>query len=150
VRWRGALNREAIDHCKGRDLPAKLAQEVDILGCGGTCLGTEPEVRVDLIAAGGHAQSSDDGELLESARALRQEGSWAAGRPAWSDKGGHQQAGFVEEDEAGSQADGSFRTRPLLFDPALDLGLVPLNRPALWLLGAPTEIAQERHPTWST
>jgi hypothetical protein len=52
VRCRGALNREAIDHCKGRDLPAKLAQEVDILGCGGTCLGTEPEVQVDLIAAG--------------------------------------------------------------------------------------------------
>jgi hypothetical protein len=25
----------------------------------------------------------------------------------------------------------------------LDLGLVPLNRPALWLLGAPTQIAQE-------
>ena len=71
----------------------------------------EPEVQVDLIAAGGHAQGSDDGEPLVSARALRQERSMAAVRRASSDKGGHQKAGFVEEDEAGSQAGGFFFTR---------------------------------------
>jgi hypothetical protein len=30
-----------------------------------------------------------------------------------------------------------------VLDPALDLGLVPFHRAALWLLGAPTEVAQE-------
>ena len=35
----------------------------------------------------------------------------AAGRPASSDQGGHQKAGFVEEDEAGSQAGGFFFIR---------------------------------------
>jgi hypothetical protein len=43
-----------------------------------------------------------------SARALRQERSMAAGCPASSDKGGHHKAGFVQEDEAGSQTGGFF------------------------------------------
>ncbi len=96
---------------RGTDLPAQLAQEVDDLGCGDIGLGMEPEVQVELIAAGGHAQGSDDGEPLVSAGALRQERSNTAGRPASSDKRGHQQAGFVEEYEAGSQAGGFFFTR---------------------------------------
>ena len=51
---------------RGTDLPAQLAQEVDDLGCGDIGLRMEPEVQVDLIAAGGHAQGSDDGEPLVS------------------------------------------------------------------------------------
>ena len=96
---------------RGTDLPAELTHEVDDLGCGDIGLGMEPEVQVDPIAAGGHAQGGDEGELLVSARALRQERSTAAGRPASSDKGGHPKAGFVQEDETGSQPGGFFFTR---------------------------------------
>lgn len=98
------------DH-RGMDLPAQLAKEVDDLGCGDVGLGTEPEVQLDLIAGGGHTQSSKDGDFLVGARALRQKRSVAAGRPASSNQGGHQKAGFVEENQAGSQAGGFFLAR---------------------------------------
>ena len=71
----------------------------------------EPEGQVDLIAAWGHAQGGDDRDPLVRAHGLRQERTMAAGRPASSDQGGHQKAGFVEEDEAGSQAGGFFFIR---------------------------------------
>jgi len=96
---------------RGTDLPAQLAQEVEDLGCGDIGLGMEAEVQVDLIAAWGHTQSGDDGEPLVAARALGQKRSMAAGRPTSSDKGGHPKAGFVQENEAGSQAGGFFLTR---------------------------------------
>jgi|GEM_PF-2334939 hypothetical protein len=64
---------------RGMDLPAQLAKEVDDVGCGDVGLETEPEVQLDLIAAGGHTQSSKDGDFLVGARALREERSVAAG-----------------------------------------------------------------------
>lgn len=93
---------------RGTELPAQLTQEVEDLRCGDIGLGMEAEVEVDPIAVRGHAQGGDDGQLLLSARALRQERSMAAGSPASLDKGSHQEAGFVQEDEAGLQAGGFF------------------------------------------
>jgi len=96
---------------RGMDLPSQLAKEVDHLGSGDVGLGMEAEVQVDLIAAGGYAQGSDDGDFLVGACALGEERCLASWGPGPSDKGGHQQAGLVDEDEPGCQAGGFFLTR---------------------------------------
>jgi hypothetical protein len=101
---------------RGMDLPSQLAKEVDHLGSGDVGLGMEAEVQVDpgprvpgdLIAAGGYAQGSDDGDFLVGACALGEERCLAWWGPGPSDKGGHQQAGLVDEDEPGCQAGGFF------------------------------------------
>ena len=46
-------------------MPAKLAQEVDDLGCGDISLGMEPEVQANLIA-GGHALGGEVDKPLKS------------------------------------------------------------------------------------
>ena len=91
------------------DLPEQLSQEVAGLKLSDV-LRVELKVKVEALAAGRHRDPGDDGESVASIDVVHR-GRLAHGSPGGGDRGGQLEAGFVGEDEVGTQPRGVFFTR---------------------------------------
>ena len=92
-----------------RDLPEQLSQEVSGLELSNV-LRVELKVKVEALAAGRNRDPRDGGDPVASIEVMNR-GRLAHGSPGASDRGSQLKAGFVGEDEVGTQPLGVFFTR---------------------------------------
>ena len=91
------------------DLPEQLSQEVAGLQLSDV-LRVELKVKVQALAAGRNRDRRDGGDPVASIEVMNR-GRLADGSPGAGDRGGQLEAGFVGEDEVGTQPPGVFFTR---------------------------------------
>ena len=92
-----------------RELPKQPSQEVAGLELSDV-LRVELKVKVEPLAAGRHRDPRDGGDPVASIEVMNR-GRLAHGSPGAGDRGGQLEAGFVGEDEVGTQPRGVFFTR---------------------------------------
>jgi hypothetical protein len=92
-----------------RELPEQPSQEVAGLELPDV-FRVELKVKVEALAAGRNRDSRDDGDPVASIEVMNR-GRLAHGGPGAGDRRGQLEAGFVGEDEVGTQPPGVFFTR---------------------------------------
>jgi len=92
-----------------RELPEQPSQEVAGLELSDV-FRVELKVKVESLAAGRHRDPRDGGDPVASIEVMNR-GRLPDGRPGAGDRGGQLEAGFVGEDEVGTQPPGVFFTR---------------------------------------
>ena len=92
-----------------RELPEQSSQEVAGLELSDV-FRVELKVKVEALAAGRNRNSRDGGDPVASIEVMNR-GRLAHGSPGAGDRGGQLEAGFVGEDEVGTQPPGVFFTR---------------------------------------
>lgn len=92
-----------------RELPEQPSQEVAGLELSDV-FRVELKMKVEALAAGRNRDPRDDGDPVASIEVMNR-GRLAHGSPGAGDRGGQLEAGFVGEDEVGTQPPGVFFTR---------------------------------------
>jgi len=92
-----------------RELPEKPSQEIAGLELSDV-FRVELKVKVEALAAGRHRDSRDGGDPVASIEVMNR-GRLAHGSPGAGDRRSQLEAGFVGEDEVGTQPPGVFFTR---------------------------------------
>lgn len=110
---RGAVRLKAIpEHNEGVvEVAPELTQERHHLGGGDVPVGMEPKIQAHVVPRGRHTQRGDDGDLLMSPGAVREDWRVASGTPRLADQGRHEHAALIEKCQPCVQACRFFLTR---------------------------------------